>query len=188
MDIPRNLDSQELSATFVQAIDELNEEALRTRNAYMPAPLPLGSDFGEAEIHHGNLGVHVWSIPCQGIWTTQDDDDPGVMVDYPIARPRYSSVVWTLLAAKAYLENRNRPDNRGFAEFNLFTGPHVGFDDIDWTHDVICIGLTAWQTLGSTFSDAGLLPDDYNCDPIQPPAVENGPTVSERPEPKVEHS
>ena len=162
-DYSRAINPRDLSDAFVSAKNQLIEEAQRTSNAHIPAPPPVGSAWGEPEFHHGDLGVHYWTMPCDGTYPA--DDEELAPADLKIKQPRYSDLIWSTMAIETFIQNRNRPDkNRGMAEIFEFTGPTVQLD-IDWVHDLSMMILFAWQTLAQPFWDAGMLPyTELDCD------------------------
>ena len=133
-----------------------------SRNAYIPAPPPPGSAWGEQEFHYRNLGLNFWTMPCNGTYLGHDEQQNLPIVVH-VQQPRYSDLIWATVAIKTLIENRDGPgENRGSAHLYELTGSDIQLDlDLDWEHDTSQMVIFSWQTPAQPFDGPEMRPGRY---------------------------
>ena len=158
--IPSHVDQEDLAKTFEDGVYLAVEKDKSTEGGHVPDP-QSGEDFGTLDFHHGEAGIHSWTMPCKGTWPFVTDE--GEIVDLKVVQPRWGDVGWVLFGLNYLIEDRNQPEhNRGIAEFSEYVGPSLhelqDLSQLDTLHDAHQMGTVAWQNRAFPFDHAGLLP------------------------------
>ena len=127
LDIPPGVNPDDLAYTFQTAIQQTEEMANSTGNAFLPPPLP-GNHYSTLDFTHQDAAIHVEGFPCSGLTTLW------ALGDEKAQQFRYGDVA---LALEGYQQvgvaKRAADSNAGFAlAFQPISNPKTGELVWDW--------------------------------------------------------